>query len=327
MRRSGELKSRMFIVAVALLTPHVSAEAPGPATLSIVAADPQAGELGVAVASRFFSVGSVVPWARAGVGAAATQASANTSWGTQGFELLERGVSPAEAIAILSRGDEGRDRRQFGIVRPDGGSATYTGSGCTAWAGGRSGPGYAVQGNILAGEAVVAAMEKRFLETRGQPLAPRLFAALEAGDAAGGDSRGRQSAALLVVRTGGGFNGFGDRAIDVRVDDHPDPIRELGRLARMGLVNDRWNQGWTAYRQKRNADALRFQRETARLAEELPDMLPEVLYDFAVILAANGEMTAARAALDRALSLNPRLQAQAEADADLEPLRGAVAKR
>ncbi|HJS58480.1 MAG TPA: DUF1028 domain-containing protein [Vicinamibacteria bacterium] len=309
MRRSGELKSRMFIVAVALLTPHVSAEAPGPATLSIVAADPQAGELGVAVASRFFSVGSVVPWARAGVGAAATQASANTSWGTQGFELLERGVSPAEAIAILSRGDEGRDRRQFGIVRPDGGSATYTGSGCTAWAGGRSGPGYAVQGNILAGEAVVAAMEKRFLETRGQPLAPRLFAA------------------LLVVRTGGGFNGFGDRAIDVRVDDHPDPIRELGRLARMGLVNDRWNQGWTAYRQKRNADALRFQRETARLAEELPDMLPEVLYDFAVILAANGEMTAARAALDRALSLNPRLQAQAEADADLEPLRGAVAKR
>jgi uncharacterized Ntn-hydrolase superfamily protein len=324
MRIGDELKSRLFIVAITLLTPHVSAEAPVPSTFSIVAADPEAGELGVAVASRFFSVGSVVPWARAGVGAAATQASANTSWGARGFELLERGVGPAEVIAILSRGDEGRDGRQFGIVRPDGGSATYTGSGCTAWAGGRSGPGYAVQGNILAGEAVVAAMEKRFLETQGQPLAQRLFAALEAGDAAGGDSRGRQSAALLVVRDKGGFNGFGDRAIDVRVDDHPDPIRELGRLARMGLVSDRWNQGWTAFRQKRNADALRFQRETARLAEELPDMLPEVLYDYAVILAANGEMKAAQAALDHALALNPRLEAQAAADADLEPLRRAA---
>ncbi len=321
------LKIRPFLfLTMTVLAVSVSAEAPQPATFSIVAADREAGELGVAVASRFFSVGSVVPWAQAGVGAAATQASANTSWGTRGLELLARGVSPGEAVAILSRGDEGSERRQFGIVRADGAAATYTGPGCTAWAGGRSGAGYAVQGNILAGEPVVAAMEKRFLETQGQPLAQRLFAALEAGDAAGGDSRGRQSAALLVVRDKGGFNGFGDRAIDVRVDDHADPIRELGRLARMGLVNDRWNQGWTAYRQKRNADALRFQRETARLAEELPDMLPEVLYDYAVILGANGDLAAARAALDRALALNPRLKAQADADADLEPLRRASSR-
>jgi uncharacterized Ntn-hydrolase superfamily protein len=318
---------RATIFVLALLTPFASAEAPRPATFSIVAADPEAGELGVAVASRFFSVGSVVPWAQAGVGAAATQASANTSWGSRGLELLARGVSPDEVVAILTRGDEEREGRQFGIVRPDGGSATYTGPRCTAWAGGRSGPGYAVQGNILAGEAVVAALEGSFLDTKGQPLALRLFAALEAGDAAGGDSRGRQSAALLVVRDKGGFNGFGDRAIDVRVDDHPDPIRELGRLARMGLVNDRWNQGWTAYRQKRHVDALRFQRETARLAEEVPAMLPEVLYDYAVILGANGDVPAARGALDRALALNPRLRAQADADADLEPVRKAVPPR
>ncbi|HET7293859.1 MAG TPA: DUF1028 domain-containing protein [Vicinamibacteria bacterium] len=319
MRRRATLP----IAAFGLLAATARAEAPQPSTFSIVAADPEAGELGVAVASRFFSVGSVVPWAHAGVGAAATQASANTSWGARGLELLARGVSPGEAVTILTRGDEGRDRRQFGLVAADGASATFTGPGCTAWAGGRSGPGYAVQGNILAGEAVVTAMEKGFLETRGQPLAQRLFAALEAGDARGGDSRGRQSASLLVVREKGGFNGFGDRAIDVRVDDHPDPIRELGRLARMGLVNDRWNQGWTAYRQKRHADALRFQRETARLAEGVPEMLPEVLYDYAVILAANGETPAARAALDRALALNPKLKAQADADADLEPLRSA----
>lgn len=317
---------RLVCLSIALLAGSASAETPQPATFSIVAADPEAGELGVAVASRFFSVGSVVPWAQAGVGAAATQASANTSWGSRGLELLARGVSPDEAVGVLSRGDEGRERRQFGIVARDGASATYTGPGCNAWAGGRSGPGYAVQGNILAGEAVVEAMERRFLETRGQPLAQRLFAALEAGDAAGGDSRGRQSAALLVVREKGGFNGFGDRAIDVRVDDHTDPIRELGRLARMGLVNDRWNQGWTAYRQKRNADALRFQGETARLAEELPGMLPEVLYDYAVILGANGDIPAARAALARALALNPRLKAQADADADLEPLRSVERK-
>jgi uncharacterized Ntn-hydrolase superfamily protein len=315
------------VVSLALVAPLASAEAPQPATFSIVAADPEAGELGVAVASRFFSVGSVVPWAQAGVGAAATQASANTSWGGRGLELLARGVSPEEVVAILSRSDDGRERRQFGIVGSDGGSATYTGPGCTAWAGGRHGPGYAVQGNILTGEAVLVAIERRFLETKGQPLAQRLFAALEAGDGAGGDSRGRQSAALVVVREKGGFNGFGDRAIDVRVDDHADPIRELGRLAQMALVNDRWNQGWTAYRQKRNADALRYQQETARLAEAIPAMLPEVLYDYAVILGANGDIPAARAALDRALALNPRLRAQADADEDLEPLRRAPAPK
>ena len=180
--------------------PPAFAEAPHPSTFSIVAADPATGEVGVAVASRFFAVGSVVPYARAGVGAVATQASANTTWGPGALELLARGVTPTEALAILTRADDGQSHRQAGVVAADGRSATFTGPECSAWAGGRSGQGYAVQGNILTGEPVVAAMEKAFLAGAGRPLAERLYAAIVAGDAAGGDSRGKQSAVLLVSR-------------------------------------------------------------------------------------------------------------------------------
>ncbi|MCX6833731.1 MAG: DUF1028 domain-containing protein, partial [candidate division Zixibacteria bacterium] len=180
------------------------------ATFSIVARDSVTGELGVAVASKFFTVGNVVPWAKAGVGAVATQAYCNTSFGWRGLELLEKGLTPEETRNVLLRGDDDPARRQFGIVAADGHSVTYTGEGCSAWAGGRSGPNYAVQGNILAGEAVAIALEKAFLETKGN-LADRLYAALLAGDAAGGDSRGRQSAALLVVKQGAGYGGYTDR--------------------------------------------------------------------------------------------------------------------
>src|SRR5262245_3465969 len=294
---------------------------PAPATFSIVGADPEAGEVGVAVASRFFSVGSVVPWARAGVGAVATQSNANTTFGPRGLELLERGASPEEALAVMLRSDSGRDGRQVGIVSASGESVTYSGTGCTAWAGGRRGPGYAAQGNILAGEAVVAALEKRFLETRGRPLAERLLEALLAGDAAGGDSRGHQSAALLVVRARGGYNGFTDRAVDVRVDDHADPMGEIARLTRLAMVNDSWNRGWTAFTEKRFAEALGFQRKTAEMAEKAPAMLPEVLYDLAVILHANGADDEAVRAAERAIGLNPRLKEQARRDADLAGLR------
>jgi uncharacterized Ntn-hydrolase superfamily protein len=274
--------------ALALAARPAAAEAPAPATFSIEAADPEAGEVGVAVASRFFAVGSVVPWARADVGAVATQSYANTSYGPRGLELMERGLSAGEALDVLLRSDPERERRQVGLVTAQGASATHTGPGCTSWAGGRRGAGYAVQGNILAGEAVVAAMERRFLETSGRPLALRLLEALRAGDAAGGDARGRQSAALLVARAGGGYNGFTDRAIDVRVDDHADPLPELARLTRLALVNDYWNRGWTAFTGKRFPEALRWQQETAQLAEREPAMLPEVLYDLAVIQLANG---------------------------------------
>jgi uncharacterized Ntn-hydrolase superfamily protein len=314
--------ARSSILAATFVAAALSAHAaqPHPSTFSVVAADPDAGEVGVAVASRFFAVGTVVPHAEAGVGAVATQSFANTTYGPRGLDLLERGLTPGEAIDVLTRADEGREQRQVGMVAADGKSATYSGPGCNAWAGGRSGPGYAVQGNILTGEEVVAAMERAFLAGAGEPLAERLFAALAAGDAAGGDKRGRQSAALLVVRAGAGYGGFTDRAIDLRVDDHPDPFGELERLLGLALVNDLWNRGWTAFTEERFAEALRWQEQTAVRAETTPGMLPEVLYDLAVIRWANGDGEGARAALGRAVELNPNLAEQAKGDPDLEGL-------
>jgi uncharacterized Ntn-hydrolase superfamily protein len=310
------------LLAVSLAPARVRAESPRPSTFSIVAADPAAGEVGVAVASRFFAVGSVVPFAKAGVGAVATQASANTTYGPHALELLASGASPAEALAILTRGDADPRSRQVGVVAADGAAATYTGPGANAWAGGRSGPGYAVQGNILTGEAVVAAMEKAFLASAGKPFAERLYVALAAGDAAGGDSRGRQSAVLMVSRAGGGYGGFDDRAIDIRVDDHADPIVELGRLVDLALVNDLWNRGWAAFMKGRRGEDLKWQEATLAKAEAMKSaVLPEVLYDTAVIRLANGDRAGARAALDRALALNPKLAQQAANDADLAALR------
>ena len=310
-------------VAIGLLAATAPAPAapPEPATFSIVAADPESGEVGVAVASRFFGVGVVVPHARAGVGAVATQSYANTTYGPRGLELLERGVTPAEAIDVLLRADEIRDRRQVGIVSATGDSATATGAGCLAWAGGRNGPGYAAQGNILTGEDVVAAMERAFGESAGRPLAERMYVALKAGDDAGGDSRGKQSAAILVVREKGGYGGFSDRAVDIRVDDHTEPMVELGRLLDMALVNDYWNRGWNAYMEKRYPEALVWQERTTEKAESQPGMLPEVLYDLAVIRLANGDTGGARNALERAVSLNPKLAGQAEKDDDLAGLQ------
>jgi uncharacterized Ntn-hydrolase superfamily protein len=309
------------VLALTLSTLPGFAAPPRPSTFSIVAADPEAGEVGVAVASRFFAVGSVVPFAKAGVGAVATQSFANTSYGPRGLELLERGVSADEVVRILTRSDDGRDQRQLGVVTAAGDAATYSGSKCNAWAGGRRGPGYAVQGNILTGEPVVAAMEKGFLESKGKPLAERLYAAIVAGDAAGGDSRGRQSIALLVARAKGGYGGFTDRAVDLRVDDHADPIVEMGRLLGIGLVNDYWNRGWTAFTEKRFADALPWQERAAAMAEKQPAVLPEVLYDLAVIRLAAGDKPGAQKALDRALALNPKLKTQFEKDPDLAKLR------
>ncbi len=312
----------IVFLAVLVVAPALAGGPPPPATFSIAAADPAAGEVGVAVASRFFAVGSVVPWARAGAGAVATQAYANTGFGPRGLDLLALGVAPKEVLDVLLRPDDGRDRRQVGIVAPSGVSATFTGPGCNAWAGGRSGPGYAVQGNILAGEAVVLAMEKAFLESAGKPLAERMLAALRAGDAAGGDARGKQSAALIVARAKGGYGGFTDRAIDVRVDDSKDPFGELARLTGLALVNDDWNRGWTAFTEKRFPEALTWQKKAAARAESQPEMLPEVLYDLAVIRLANGDEAGALDAAKRAIALNPKLAAQAAVDDDLKALRG-----
>lgn len=313
----------ILVLAAAIPLP---AAPPGPATFSIVAADPEAGEVGVAVASRFFAVGNVVPFVRARVGAAATQSFANVSFGPRALDLLAQGLTPDEIVKVLVRGDEGRDQRQLGVVSASGASATYTGPKCLAWAGGRSGQGYAVQGNILAGEAVVEAMERAFFETKRRPLAERLYAAVQAGDAAGGDARGRQSAAILVVRERAGYGGYTDRAVDIRVDDHQDPIRELGRLLGMAMVNDFWNRGWTAFTEERFAEALTWQERAATRAEQQPGMLPEVLYDLAVIRLANGNRGGAVSAARRAIRLNPKLEKQALADKDLEGIRPDVEK-
>ena len=302
-------------------TDRVSSRLPTPdgpvATFSIVARDSVAGELGVAVASRFFAVGAVVPWARTGVGAVATQSFANTTFGWRGLDLLERGAAPDEVVEILVRDDTDPHRRQFGIVAANGSSATYTGENCLAWAGGRSGPDYAVQGNILAGEAVVAAMEDTFLATRGT-LADRLYAALLAGEAQGGDSRGRQSAAMLVVKEGAGYGGYTDQAIDIRVDDHAEPFVELGRLLAFAQMNYAWNEAWTLFTQKRATVALPHMERAASLA---PDNA-EALYDLAVIRLAAGHTDEAMEALAAALARNPKLKKQALADSDLERLRG-----
>jgi uncharacterized Ntn-hydrolase superfamily protein len=198
-------------------------------TFSIVAADLEAGDWGVAVASKFPCVGAVVPWARAGVGAVATQAWANTSFGPEGLALTAEGTEADDALRRLLDADDGREDRQVGLVDAAGRAATFTGAKCMDWAGGATGRHFAVQGNILVGEPVVADMAAAFTETDGD-LCDRLLAALLAGDAAGGDRRGRQSAALLVVRDGGGYEGRNDRYIDLRVDDHPEAPAELARL-------------------------------------------------------------------------------------------------
>ncbi len=203
------------------------------ATFSLVAHDPRNGDLGVVVQSKFLGVGAVVPWARAGVGAIATQSWANTTYGPAGLAALAAGHDPQTVLDQLTAGDEGRAKRQVGIVDAQGRAATYTGTECFAWAGGRSGPHFAAQGNILVSAATVDALAETFLaeQTSGQgELADHLVAALAAGQAAGGDSRGMQSAALLVVRAAGGYSAFNDRYIDLRVDDHATPIAELRRI-------------------------------------------------------------------------------------------------
>jgi len=198
-------------------------------TFSIVACDSSARELGVAVQSKFIAVGAVVPWLEADVGAIATQAWANTTYGPSGLELLRRGVAPADVIAELTRDDAHADQRQVGVVDARGHSATYTGAKCMEWAGGVAAVNFSAQGNILAGQAVVDALATSFTSTSGV-LADRLIAALRAAQAAGGDRRGKQSAALVIVKPKGGYAAMNDRFVDLRVDDHPDPVEELARI-------------------------------------------------------------------------------------------------
>lgn len=198
-------------------------------TFSIVAFDPATATWGVAVQSKFISVGSVVPFAEAGVGAIATQALANVAYGPDGLALLRSGLSAAEVVKRLTEADPGREHRQLGVVDAKGGSASFTGPKCMEWAGHETGNGFACQGNILFGAEVVRAMARTY-ESSGGDLLDRLLAALAAGQREGGDRRGMQSAALYAVRTGGGYGGGNDRWVDLRIDEHPSPIEELKRV-------------------------------------------------------------------------------------------------
>jgi len=200
------------------------------ATYSICACDLDRGQWGVATQSKFLAVGSVDPWAMPHVGAVATQSYANPRYGPDGLRLLGEGLSAVEVVERLTADDDDREQRQLGIVDGEGRAATYTGAECHAWAGGRTGSCYAAQGNILVSGATVDALAETFEATNAMTLAERLLDCLDAAEAAGGDSRGRQSAALLVVERDGGYAALSDTLVDLRVDDHPDPLGELRRL-------------------------------------------------------------------------------------------------
>ncbi len=290
-------------------------------TFSIVAADPAAGEVGCAVQSKYFSVGSVVPWARAGVGAAATQAAGVAVYGRRALDELERGAEPDEALELVLADDAGRETRQLGVVTADGRAAAFTGGECLDWAGHRAGVGFAVQGTILAGERVVTGMVRAFEETAGMPLVERLVAALEAGQAAGGDRRGQQSAAVVVERAGAGAESREriDRICDLRVEDHPEPVAELRRL--VGV--------WTRWDAQRRGHAAYERREYAAAAAELEAVLAggedgELLYNLACYESLAGRDEAALGHLRRALELQPALHEPAARDPDLDPIRGSL---
>ena len=230
--KTNKLRFALLLIAInyALAAVAGGADKPPPvATFSIVAVDKETGEIGVAVQSKIVAVGAVVPYAKAGVGAVATQSYANPRFGPLGLLLMETGATPEQCIEFFKKGDLDMKKRQVGIISADGTAASFTGSSCNDWAGGIVGEGFCVQGNILVGEEVVKAMAKAFEETEGV-LAERMIAALEAGQEAGGDKRGKQSAALLIVRQGWGYGGGNDRFRDLRVDEHETPIAELRRV-------------------------------------------------------------------------------------------------
>jgi len=233
--------TKTFLLTLCLLIASapglLGVEPPTVSTFSIVGIDPANGDLGVAVASRYFSVGSVVPWAMAGVGAVATQANVNVGYGQQAIDLLRQGLTAQQVLARLLAEDNfpAKEARQVAIIDAKGNVAVHTGPNATPWAGDRHGSTWSAQGNILAGPQVVEAMGRAFESTQGE-LAEKLFAALKAGDDAGGDARGRQSASLLVVRKQGGRNINNDRYVFINVDDNPQPIPELRRLLDLNLA-------------------------------------------------------------------------------------------
>jgi uncharacterized Ntn-hydrolase superfamily protein len=272
-------------------------------TFSIVAFDPSTKDLGVAVHSRYFSVGSVVPWAEADVGAVATQSFVNVSYGPRGLQLLKERLTVDEVIDTLTKGDRERDFRQLGIIDSRGNANAFTGKKCLEWAGSKVGKNYAAQGNILAGEEVVQNMGRKFESTRGD-LAEKLVAALEGGDEAGGDARGRQSAALLVVRKGLGRAGYGDKYIDLRVEDHLDPIVELKRLLNLHSVYSLIDDS----EEKLTKGDFKTALAALRKAISLNPNIDDAHIDLAIVNLKLDRKKEAISAFKQALRLNPRMK-------------------
>ncbi len=273
------------------------------ATFSIVAFDPSTKDLGVAVHSRYFSVGSVVPWAEAGVGAIATQSFVNVSYGPRGLQLLMKGLTINDVIQRLTGQDKANDFRQLGIVDSKGNVAVFTGKRCLKWAGSKIGRNYAALGNILAGEEVVINMGKRFESTE-DDLARKLVAALEGGEEAGGDIRGKQSASLLVVRKGGGRGGYGDRYIDLRVEDHSNPIGELKRLLDLTRVYCLIDESEDKFTAGNLENAL----STIRKAISLNPNIDDAHINLAIICLKLERKEEAFRAFKKALRINPKLK-------------------
>jgi uncharacterized Ntn-hydrolase superfamily protein len=334
--------SLQMTLLLALLLPCIAGAAqhhpPNIATFSVVAYDPATGEVGVAVQSRFFAVGTVVPWAQAGVGAVASQAYGNPTYGPRGLRLMAGGETAAEAIRGVLRSDKDAQRRQIGMVSvADERAATYTGTECMAWAGGKSGVApdgvvYAVQGNILTGADVVESMaramegpavlsvamtpsERTALST--PDLAGRMLGALLAGEAAGGDSRGMQSAALKVCQQDAGYGGYNDVKYDLRVDDAVNPFDELARILNLARPIALANEGYLKlYAGDRDS--------AERIFEQLVQLQPDEAshhYNLACAYSLDGKLDAAMAELTLALAQDDKLRQSAGQDPDLTALR------
>lgn len=334
------LQPMLMLLVAALPFGAAAADPKIIATFSVAAFDPATGEVGVAVQSKFFAVGSVVPWCQAGVGAVATQAFGQPAYGPRGLALLQEGYSPDQVLEILLLNDEQSEQRQIGIVgaQQAGFAASYTGSECLAWAGGRSavtagGIVYCVQGNILASEAVLQGMAEGFeapakldqgLLTERQrqaieddSLAARLLAALLGGQLAGGDARGMQSAALKVCQAGAGYGGYSDVKFDLRVDDAADPFDELARLLNLAQPIARTHEAYRLlYAGEHAAAAGLF---TELIAAEPANASSH--YHLACALSLGGNPESALAALRVALELDPKLLPAARTDPDLAALR------
>lgn len=316
---SLRILSLTFFLMCAVMLLGVKAIASTPAfptvaTYSIVAYDSTTGDLGVAVQSKFFAVGTVVPWAEAGVGAIASQAFGNPTYGSSGLALLKQGLPVDEVLTTLLEDDTDSRRRQLGIVDATGNSAAFTGDECLVWAGHHVGTHFSVQGNILVSGETIDAMAAAFTETEGM-LGERLMSALEAGQNAGGDSRGMQSAALLVVRQKGGYGGYDDRYCDLRVDDHTDPIAELRRIFNL------WKEHALVVEGYRFCDTGDWEKafETGRSAIALNPDKGEPHYHLACYFSKAERPDEAFAELQIAVEYDSTLASRATKDPDFEP--------